>query len=353
MPSRFIVLSSAATILFTGCGKWVLDHLPKGEEGSTGGSTGEESSSAMPTGGDGTTKGISVTGGDSHDTVTSADGSTEQTTASITEAQPTTSAETETSPFTDGMPSSGTADSAGLDTSTGENQVCADQQGCEPDQLRLEDCSCRALDDVRFVFVTSVAGSGAKEPDSFKICDLKDKTASKKLPAAAVYRAWRADTLGQPAQLEGFEKFAGPYVKLNSGADGSFDAIRIAEGWDSLVGNNLLTPIDVTEKGEEVTPPLRAWTGLSSKGENLDEEIFFTNCGNWKDANKDGELDCENDPDNFGVWGDVKAVDSSWSGRAPNMCVSREACCHDAWDVLDLDSYECDNEYRVYCFQQK
>ena len=236
-------------------------------------------------------------------------------------------------------------DETSAGTSTGQ------QEGCEAKPLLL-DGTCYGWEDVRLVFVTSEIFNGSMtDPDA-----LCAKAAMDAWPEGPNdFKAWATVNKIPPAIR--FDKdFDGPYVKLNPEDDPDLPSdavVLVAMGWKGLTTKELLSAIDVTEKGEPVVMEY-AWTAVRADGLS---NKYLPDCYHWSRNNSKEESDneCEGEglgnKNDYGTVGAIGATASSWSYASELACAS-DACCLGMTNGLESKtSYisECDSLQHLYC----
>lgn len=154
------------------------------------------------------------------------------------------------------------------------------------------------------VFLTSTGHTGALGglAGADAICQARATAAGR----PGTYRAWLSDTTGSPSTR--FTQSAGPYVLVNG--------TTIANNWADLTDGTLAAPINVTELGTVVGPPIAVFTGTRPNG-TADP---FDHCQNWTMAAVGA-----------GVGGSVIDTDARWTAFA---------------------LFGCSDMRRLYCFQQ-
>ncbi len=154
------------------------------------------------------------------------------------------------------------------------------------------------------VFVTSQAFNG--NLGGLAGADQKCQDAADDAGLPGVYKAWLSDDDETPAQR--FDTLAvGPYIRTDGGT--------VAGGWGDLTDGTLNAAINRDENGTSVGT-VSVWTATLADGsENLGA------CLNWTSASGDDE----------GEVGRSTGTDTQWT---------------------DSGEVECDNNLRLYCFEQ-
>jgi hypothetical protein len=158
------------------------------------------------------------------------------------------------------------------------------------------------------VFVTSSVQKGnlGGLAGGDAICQQRAQAAN--LPGA--YKAWLSDDAQSPTTR--FVQSPGPYLRV--------DGVTVADNWADLTDGTLDAAITVAETGAVFDAlNLRSWTHTLANG--TAGGVLNANCNNWTSANN-------------GVNGDEGQV----------------AATSDNW--TDFASGTCNNNFRLYCFQQ-
>jgi hypothetical protein len=161
------------------------------------------------------------------------------------------------------------------------------------------------------VFVTSSEQNGALGglAGADAICqDLAESPGSQAPPGT--YLAWLSDDTDSPSSR--FMRSPGPYVLVNAAAT------RIAANWAALTDGTLDAPIDVTEDGARLDGREVVWTNTDADGKVAPKNLH---CVNWTDGS--------NVP--VGATGETERRNSLWTNTGQGGC---------------------NNQLRLYCFQQ-
>jgi hypothetical protein len=178
------------------------------------------------------------------------------------------------------------------------DRPCPEGQCCDGDGV------CGAC----LVFMTSATRTGnlGGLDGADSLCQSLAEAAN--LPGA--YLAWLSDSTGSPATR--FTRATVPYIRV--------DGEVIAQDWDDLTdGSNLNRAINLTEEGMGgAISPNQVWT---STGDDGQQQVNPDNCNGWT-----------NDTTAFdGDFGLKSSISPSWTGSGTQAC---------------------DQESRLYCFQQ-
>lgn len=227
---------------------------------------------------------------------------------------------------------------------------------CEAGQVALTEdgIHCLAMEDVRFVFVTSDDTNGDFSHPADVICqNLADKSSY----LHGRFKAWVSSLTESPSNDPNFGKdFHGKYVKLDLKDDPEWGERRVtlvATGWAGLTSGALVTAIDVTERGQVVTGEKEfAWTGTTPSGtvSMYPSKVTIPPllCDKFESWNRvDSEcLDVlEGISGWFGSVGKIGATDTTWTELWPSG--NDELSC--GADVVQ--KYLCDSRHRIYCIQ--
>ena len=128
-------------------------------------------------------------------------------------------------------------------------------------------------------------------------------------PLPGTYKAWLANNSDNPANR--FVRSTGPYRLVNG--------TTIAANWDDLTDGTLAAPINVTQNGAAVSEPVKVWTSVSPSGNTAGAAV---NCDSWRSGGSN----------NYGIIGVATSSSGSWTRIDPEE--------------------PCNNQYRLYCFQQ-
>jgi hypothetical protein len=158
------------------------------------------------------------------------------------------------------------------------------------------------------VFLTSTVQSGnlGGLTGADAICQQRAQAA--RLPG--VFKAWLSDAVQSPATR--FVQSTGPYLRV--------DGVTVAANWAALTDGTLDAPITVAENGAVFNAPAgRSWTHTLANG--TAGGVLNASCNNWTSNNNA----------NNGDEGQVTATSDNWT---------------------DFASGTCNNNFRLYCFQQ-
>lgn len=127
---------------------------------------------------------------------------------------------------------------------------------------------------------------------------------------SGVYMAWLSTATDSPATR--FAQNPGRYVRA--------DGVPVAADWAELVSGVLLTNLDRTETGQFIANDREAWTNTAADGTPYATDRLVT-CAGWNASSSEFSSRV----------GETDQVDEDWTSS------------HDD---------PCDNEWRLYCFQQ-
>lgn len=122
------------------------------------------------------------------------------------------------------------------------------------------------------VFVTSTSWMGT-DLGGISGADRKCQGASRFPVTGGIYKAWISDRApsGPSYRFERSDYLDSlPYYLI----DGK---TRVANDWGSLTSDDLLHPINMTNRGKETVGPLRVWTNTRRDGTRRSD----THCLNW------------------------------------------------------------------------
>lgn len=200
----------------------------------------------------------------------------------------------------------------------GGNEICDDGP-----ELQLDGCwACKPM---FYVFVTSETFQG-----NFGSLDIADAICQNAIKNSdndeslkkMIFKAWLSDSINSPETRfsENIKKHNGDIRKIYGNIT---DVLITQNGWNGLINENLLAPIDRDENGNKLIKGF-AWTGSTS--DNINGDYCGTENVDWM---SNGKL-------NFGSIGSTQKVDNQWKSYVSD----------------NLSEFSCENKYHFYCFSQ-
>ena len=185
------------------------------------------------------------------------------------------------------------------------NGVVEGSEECDDGNMDKDDACSPICEAARVAFLTSVVVPGDFAMDSPEVADAVCQGLAGEARLAGMFRAWA--NLGSLPKDRFNKSFGAAYVRTDG-------VVLVDDGWPELSTGVLEQPLNVDEKGQEITGAY-AWTGL------LDYETLGPNCTDWTTTT-------------MGITASV--------GRADSLI-----------DWMSVDLLSCNQSFHLYCFQDE